>query len=77
MKEEIINENYRKLLYFFEKKLKVHFKDSEEIFYNGLILKLDKEQSILILEERVRGIMPILLEKINGNTISQFKERTE
>ena len=66
--------NYRKLLYFFENKIKVHFKDLDEIFYNGIILDLSEEKLTMVLQERVRGTIPILLEFINHNSIQEFKE---
>ena len=66
---------YRKLLYFFENKIKVHFKDLDEIFYNGLIIDLNETKQTLVLQERVRGIMPILLEFIKEDSIVEFKER--
>lgn len=67
--------NYRKLLYYFENKIKVHFKDLDRIFYNGLILDLNEEKQIMILAERVRGEMPILLEFIDSNSITKFEEK--
>ncbi len=68
---------YRKLLYFFENKIKVHFKDLDEIFYNGLILDLNESKQTLVLQERVRGTIPLLLEFLNENSIEEFKERRE
>ena len=66
--------NYRKLLYFFDNKIKIHFKDLDEIFYNGLILDLNESKLTMVLDERVRGTLPILLECINTNTIQEFTE---
>lgn len=65
---------YRKLLYFFENNLRVHFKDLDNIFYNGLILDLNEEKLTLVLRERVRGEIPFLLENINEDSISKFNE---
>ncbi|KKL91550.1 hypothetical protein LCGC14_1893610 [marine sediment metagenome] len=67
--------NYRKLLYFFENKIKVHFKDLDHIFYNGLILDLSETKLTMVLQERIRGNIPILLEFINPNSIQEFKDR--
>ncbi len=75
MKNETGQMNYRKLLYYFENKIKVHFKDLDRIFYNGLILDLNEEKQIMILAERVRGEMPILLEFIDSNSITKFEEK--
>ncbi len=74
MTNEIGQMNYRKLLYFFENKIKVHFKDLDHIFYNGLILDLSEEKLTMVLRERVRGEIPILLEFINPNSITKFNE---
>ncbi len=74
MKNEIGKKVYRKLLYYFKNNLKVHFKDLDTIFYNGLILDLNEEKLTLVLRERVRGEIPILLECINEDSISKFKE---
>ena len=77
MTNEIGQKVYRKLLYFFENNLQVHFKDVENIFYNGLILDLNEEKLTLVLRERVRGSIPILLEFINEDSICKFKEEGE
>lgn len=74
---EIGEGNYRKLLYFFEKKIKIHFKDLDDIFYNGEIVDLDQEKLCMVLRERIRGTMPILLEFIKPDSIVKFKEEGE
>ena len=66
--------NYRKLVYFFENKIKIHFKDLDEIFYNGLIIDLSETKLTMVLQERVRGTIPILLECIKPDSIQEFKE---
>jgi len=73
--DKIANDSYRKLLYFFENKIEVHFKDLDEIFYNGLIVDLNEKQQTLVLDERIKGMMPILLEFINSDSIRQFEVR--
>ena len=77
MKNETGQIVFRKLLYFFENQIKVHFKDLDNIFYNGLILDLNEEKQTLVLAERVRGEMPVLLEFINPDSISKFEEKGE
>ncbi len=67
-------EVYRKLDYFFINEIKVHFKDLDEIFYNGLILDLSGEKLTLVLRERIKGEIPMLLEHINPDSISKFRE---
>lgn len=77
MTNEIGQENYRKLLYFFKNNIHVHFKDLDKIFYNGLILDLNEQKLTLVLRERVRGTMPFLLENIDTNSIAALKEEKE
>jgi len=74
MINEIGQKNYRKLLFFFENKIKIHFKDLDDIFYNGTIVDLDEKKLCMVLRERIRGTIPILLEFINPDSIEQFKE---
>lgn len=77
MTNDIGDMNYRKLTYFYKNKILVHFKDNDDIFYNGLILNLNREEHILILDERVKGNIPIVLEDIKTNSISEFTELRE
>ena len=77
MINEIGERNYRKLLYYFENKIIVHFTDLDEIFYNGLILDLSEGKLTMVLRERVKGSIPILLECINTDSICKFKEEGE
>lgn len=74
MTNEIGQKNFRNLNYFFENKIKVHFKDLDGIFYNGLIIDLNEDKLTMVLQERVRGSIPILLEVINPGSIQEFKE---
>jgi len=74
MTNEIGDINYRKLIYFFENNIIIHFKDTNNIFYNGLILNLDREKHTMLIEERVRGNIPIILEQIKSDTICEFRE---
>ena len=74
MINEIGKDNYRKLTYFFENKIRIHFKDLDDIFYNGLIIELDEKKLCMVLRERIKGIIPILLEQIKLGSISEFKE---
>lgn len=74
MINDIGERNYRILIYYFENQIKVHFKDLDEIFYNGLILDLNERKLTLVLRERVKGEIPFLLENIKEDSISKFKE---
>lgn len=66
--------NYRKLLYYFENKIEIHFKDTKGIWYNGLILDLNEFKLTLVLKERVRGEIPFLLEDIESSSITKYRE---
>jgi len=74
-KDKIANDSYRKLIYFFENKIEIHFKDFDEIFYNGLIIDLNEDKKTMVFKERIKGMMPILLEFINPDSIRQFEVR--
>jgi len=68
---------YRKLNYFYENQIPVHFKLETGEFRNGEILDLNSEKLTLILKEFVFGEIPFLLEDINIDSISKFKKRGE
>jgi len=74
MTNEIGQTNFRRLNYFAENKIRIHFKDLDNIFYNGLIIDLNEDKLTLVLQERVRGTIPILLEGIQTDSIQEFKE---
>ncbi|MGC9309461.1 MAG: hypothetical protein ACP5D2_02075 [Candidatus Nanoarchaeia archaeon] len=67
----------RKLLYFYENKIPIHFKDLDNIFYNGSIEDLNEGKLTMILHERVKGTIPILLECINPDTICKMEVREQ
>lgn len=69
--------NYRILVYYFLNKIPVHFKDLDNTFYNGLILCLSEDKLTMVLAERIKGEIPILLEFVQHESISKFKERDE
>jgi len=73
-KDKIAGDAYRKLVYFFENKIKIHFKDFDKIFYNGLIIDLNEKKKTMVLMERIKGTIPILLEFVNPDSISEYKE---
>lgn len=77
MKDDIGERNYRKLFYYFDRNIWVHFKDLDGIFYNGLIIDLNKERNTMVLKERVKGEMPFLLEFIDTDSIVSFKLNKE
>lgn len=73
--DKIAYEVYRKLTYFFDNKIKVHFKDLDNVFYNGEIVDIRLNELTLIFNERVKGTIPILLEFIKPNSIVEMEER--
>ena len=75
--DKIAHDSYRKLLYFFENKIKIHFKDFDEIFYNGYIIDLNDDKKTMVIDESVKGTMPILLEFINPESIRKFEDKGE
>lgn len=77
MINEIGERNYRKFLYYFENGIVVHFTDLDKIFYNGLILDLNKDHLTMVLRERIKGAIPILLECVNTDSICKFKVEGE
>ena len=76
MNNELGQQVYRKLIYFFENKIPIHFSLNSGGWKNGLILDLNEEKLTLVLRERVRGEIPILLECINEDSICKFNEAT-
>jgi len=72
------NRIFRKLTYFFENQIPIHFveEDSGE-FRNGIILDLNEKKLTLVLDEFERGAMPFLLEDIREKSIVKFNKREE
>jgi len=69
---------YRKLLYFFENQLAIHFTLAETgSFYNGIILDLNEKKLTLVLKEFKFGEMPFLLEDINEDSIVKYTTKEE
>ncbi len=73
--EEIGKKVYRKLLWFYEKKIPIHFCLLERYGWkNGEIIDLNEKKLTLILKEFKEGKLPFLLEEINIDTIKAFKK---
>jgi len=72
--DKIAHECFRKFIYFYENKIKVHFKDMDKIFYNGLIIDINEKKLTMVISENVKGTMPILLECVNPDSIREFTE---
>ena len=73
--DKIAHDTYRKLKYFFDNKIKIHFKDFNNVFYNGEIVDLDGIHLTMVLNERKRGTLPFLLEQINPDSIFKMEEK--
>lgn len=69
--------NYRKLFYYYSNQVFVHFKDKDDIFYNGLILELNEEKLIMVLRERIKGVIPFILEDIQTESIAPYTTKEE
>ena len=70
--------NYRRLLYYQEKHIAVHFDlDTKHEWCNGTIIDLDKRKLTLVLNEFKKGEYPILLEDINEESIEPYVSKGE
>lgn len=80
-KERLSNLNdriYRKLLYFYERKIPVHFcLVNGPGWKNGIIKELEKEEYTLIIEELYEGELHFLLEEISINSIQPYRKPEE
>ena len=64
----------RKLSYFYENQIPIHFCLLRGGWKNGKIIDLSSEKLTLVLEEFKEGTLPFLLEDIDINTIQAFRE---
>jgi len=80
-KERLNNSNeriYRKLVYFFEKKMPVHFcLVNGPGWKNGTIKELRQKDYTLVLDEFKEGELYFLLEEISINSIRPYKKPEE
>ena len=77
MNNELGKKVHRKLSYFFENKIPVHFSLHSGGWKNGLIVDLNEKKLTLILKEFVEGELPFLLEDIYINSIKPFRKKEE
>ena len=75
MNDELGKKVYRKLIYFYEKKIPIHFSLFSGGWKNGDIIDLNEDTLTLVLKEFVEGELPFLLENIDLNSIVKFKEK--
>jgi hypothetical protein len=80
-KERLSNLNeriYRKLIYFYEKKIPVHFcLVNGPGWKNGIIQTLNEKDYTLILNELREGELHFLFEEISINSIQPYKSPEE
>ena len=65
----------KKLSYFFEEQIAIHFKLETGEFRNGYIIDLNSEKLTIVFKEFVLGTIPLLLEEIKENSIAEFTEK--
>lgn len=75
MNNELGQQVYRKLFYFLDNKIAVHFCLFSGGWKNGTIKDLNEEKLTLVLDEFVEGQLPFLLENIILNSIKPYKEK--
>lgn len=68
---------YRKLLYYFEKQIPIHFCLVRGGWKNGEIIDLNEDKLTLVLKEFKEGVLPFLLEEIDIYTIKAFRKKGE
>ena len=64
----------RKLKYFLDNKIPVHFSELDGTFYNGVLKDLVDSDKLVCIIDRKDGMNIILAEKININSIAPVKE---
>ncbi len=77
MENELGKQVFRKLVYFNENEIPIHFSLISGGWKNGKIINLDEDKLTLILNEFVEGELPFLLENIDVNSIVKFREKEE
>jgi len=73
MNNETGKQVFRKLSYYFENKIMVHFCLIRGGWKNGEILDLNEKKLCMVLKERVEGDLPFILEDIDVNSIRPFR----
>ena len=77
MNNELGKQVCRKLVYFYENKIPIHFILISGGWKNGEILKLDEDKLTFVLKEFVEGELPFLCEEIDLNSINKFRKKGE
>ena len=77
MTDELGKKVFRKLVYFQENNLPIHFRLISGGWKNGEIISLNEDKLTLVLNEFVEGELLFLLENINIDSIVKFREKEE
>ncbi len=77
MKNELGKQAFRKLVYFNENKIPIHFSLTSGGWKNGKIIELNEDKLTLVLNEFVEGELLFLLENINPNSIVRFRKKED
>lgn len=80
MEHEYGQRVYRKLLYFFNNSIAIHFTLTETgAFFNGIIMDLNEDKLTMVINELKLGQIPFALEDLNEDSIAAYtiKERGE
>ena len=64
--------NYRNFLYYFKKRIAVHFSLENGEWHNGTVIDINEEKLTLVLMEFKKGELPFLLENIKEESIKPF-----
>ena len=75
MNNELGKQVCRKLNYFYENKIPVHFSLISGGWKNGEIIDLDDKKLTFVLKEFVEGELPFLCEEIDFDSINKFREK--
>ena len=77
MNNELGKQVCRKLTYFYENKILVHFSLISGGWKNGKIINLNEEKLTFVLKENYEGNLPFLCEDIILNSIAKFTKKGE
>jgi len=77
MNNELGKQVYRKLIYFNENEIPIHFCLNSGGWKNGKIKSLDKKELTFVLDEFVEGELLFLCEEIDIDSINKFKEKKD
>ncbi len=77
MNNELGEQVYRKLHYFYINKISVHFDLVRGGWKNGKLIELDEDGLTFVLNENVEGMLPFLCEEVRIDSIAKFREKKE